>query len=229
MTSAATYLRCVWRLVRKDARRECRARMTWPAVLLLGFTLVLTLELQADFPVDVKRQFVGSLLWLAMFFAGTLSLERSFADENDNGCWDALRMCPVPPAAIYTAKLAFNFAMLMAAAAVLIPLLTVLSDAAFFDRPLAMLLVTVLANLGLAAVGTLIGAMVGGVRRRSNLIVLLLLPLIMPVMLGAGEATRLVIQGKLDEEFWRWIQLVAAFDVLFVTASLLFFEFVMEE
>jgi heme exporter protein B len=229
MTSAATYLRCVWRLFSKDARREVRAGMTWPAVLLLGFTLVLTLELQADFPIDVKQQFVGSLLWLSLFFAGTLSLERSFADEHDNGCWDALRMCPVPPAAIFTAKLLFNFAMLLAAAAVLIPLLTVLSDAAFFDRPLAILLVTVLANLGLAAVGTLISALVSGVRRRSNLIVLLLLPLIMPVMLGAGEATRLVIQNKLDDEFWRWIGLVAAFDVLFVTASLLFFEFVMEE
>ena len=55
-----------------------------------------------------------------------------------------------------------------------------------------MLLVAMLANLGLAAIGTLIGGLVNGVRRRrANLIVLLLLPLVVPVLLGAGEATRL--------------------------------------
>ena len=69
---------------------------------------MLTLELQADLPVDMKQKVVGGLLWLAVFFAGALGLERSFADENDDGCWDALRMYPVSPAVVYIAKFLFN-------------------------------------------------------------------------------------------------------------------------
>jgi heme exporter protein B len=229
MTSAAFFVRSAWYLVCKDLRREWRARMTWPAAILVGILLVLTLELQADLPAEMKRNYVGGLLWLAVFLAGTLGLERSFADENDEGCWDALRMYPVSPAVIYTAKFVFNFVTLMAVASVLIPLLSVLTDAPLLERPITMSMVALLANLGLAAVGTLIGALVNGLRRRGNLIVLMLLPLILPVLLGAGEATRLVILNDLGEEFWRWLQLLAAFAVLFVAAAVMVFEFVMED
>jgi heme exporter protein B len=210
-------------------RREWRARMTWPAVVLLGFLLMLTLELQSDFPVEIKQQFVGCLLWLAVFFAGAIGLEQSFADEHENGCWDALRMYPTSPASIYLAKLVFNFGALTCVAAVLIPLLAALAAAPLLERPLVMLMVTLLANLGLAAIGTLMGAVVHGVRRRGNLLVLILLPLTLPVLLGAGAATRLMIAGNLGAEFWRWVQLLAAFAVMFVTASVMIFEFVMEE
>jgi heme exporter protein B len=210
-------------------RREWRVRTTWPTVVLLGFLLVLTLELQSDFPTEVKHQFVGSLLWLAVFFAGAFGLEQSFANENDNGCWDALRMYSATPAGIYVAKLLFNFATLMGVAAVLIPLLTALADAPLLERPLTMLMVTILANLGLAAIGTLVGGLVNGVCRRGSFLVLMLLPLTLPVLLGAGEATRLIIASDLGTEFWRWVQLLAAFAVMFFTASVLIFDFVMED
>jgi heme exporter protein B len=229
MTAAATFARQVRCLVGKDVRRERRARATWPAALLLGFLLVLTLELQADLPVEMKQKLVGGLLWLAVFFAGALGLERSFADENDAGCWDALRMYPVSPAAVYIAKFVLNFTTLSGVAALLIPLLVVLADAPLLVHPAAMLFVAVLANLGLAAIGTLVGGLVNGVRRRANLIVLLLLPLILPVLLGAGEATRLLILDDLGKDFWRWIQLLAAFAVMFFTASVMVFEYVMED
>jgi heme exporter protein B len=122
-----------------------------------------------------------------------------------------------------------NFTTLSGVAAVLVPLLVVLADAPLLDRPAMMLLVALLANLGIAAIGTLIGGLVNGVRRRGNLIVLLLLPLILPVLLGAGEATRLLIAGDLGDAFWRWVQLLAAFAVMFFTVAVLAFEYVIED
>jgi heme exporter protein B len=229
MTAIASYARTMWWLARKDLRREFRTRMTWPAMLLLGLLLVMTVELQTDLPADVKEQLAGGLLWLAVFFSGTIGLERSFADENDEGCWDALRMYPLSPTVIYTAKLLFNFTALMVVTAVLLPLFAALSDVPLLDRQGTMLLVSLLANLGLAAIGTLIGALVNGMGRRGNLIALVLLPLVLPVLLGAGEATRLVIADDLGQEFWRWLQLLAAFSLIFVTAAVLIFEFVMED
>jgi ABC-type transport system involved in cytochrome c biogenesis permease component len=61
------------------------------------------------------------------------------------------------------------------------------------------------------------------------LLALVLLPLVLPVLLGAGEATRLVIAGDLGSQFGRWLQLLAAFAVMFCTVGALVFEFILEE
>jgi heme exporter protein B len=219
----------VWRLLFKDLRCEFRARMTWPAIVLFGVLLVLILELQTELPSEFKQQIVGGSLWLGVFIAGSMGFERSMADENQQGCWDALRMYPVSPAVIYTAKLLFNLLMLCIVTAVLIPLLSALSGAPFLNCPLSLLAVSVSANAGLAAVGTLVAALVNRMRRRGNLVTLLLMPLVLPVLMGASEATRLVIAGELHDDFSRWLQLLGAFSVIFITAGVLAFELVLED
>jgi heme exporter protein B len=229
MTLMTSYARQVWCLVRKDLRRECRAPLTWPAALLLGLLLALTLELQMDLPAAMKQRTTGGLLWLAIFMAGTLSLDRSLGDEREDGCWDALRMYPIAPAAIFVAKLVFNFATLVGVAGMLIPLFVVLADAPLLDRPAAMLAIVSLACLGLAAIGTLIGPLTSGVRKRGNLLALLLLPLVLPIVLGAGEATRLMMDGDPGDQFWRWLQLLAAFALMFSTVGVLVFDLVIED
>ena len=85
-----------------------------------------------------------------------------------------------------------------------------------------------LANLGLAAAGTLVSALaLGG--RGANLLVLLTLPVSIPVLLAAAECTRLAVEGPVDEVWWRWIQLLAAFAVIFVTTGTLLFEYAIED
>jgi heme exporter protein B len=228
MTQAIRFTTKLFWLVHKDLVREYRARMTWPAVLLMGLVVVLTLELQLDLPAALKQPVAGGMLWLAIFFAGTLAVERSFTNERDEGCWDALRMYPLSPATIYLAKVLFNLITLSCVTCILVPVFVVLSDAPLLDRPGPMVLVTMLANLGFAAVGTLISALTNALRQRGNLLVLLLLPLVLPAVLGASAATRLVIAGDLGFEFWRWVQLLAAFAVTFITVGVLVFDFVME-
>jgi ABC-type transport system involved in cytochrome c biogenesis permease component len=58
---------------------------------------------------------------------------------------------------------------------------------------------------------------------------LLLLPLITPVILSAAAATRLLVAADLDEQWWRWVQLLACFAVVFTTLGALVFEFVIED
>ncbi len=92
-----------------------------------------------------------------------------------------------------------------------------------------MLLVALLGNLGLASVGTLVSALAAGIRHGAGLAVLLVLPLVVPVVLAAAEATRLVAQGPLGPDAWRWLQFLIAFDVIFITAGTVLFDFVVEE
>ncbi len=219
----------LWWMIHKDLVSECRARRVWPAMLLLGVVVALVFAVQMDLSPQQKRQMVGGLLWLAIFFAGMLALDRSFAAEREDGCWEGLLLYPVSPAAVYLAKLGVNVVALGALQCVLIPLFVVLCDVPLMRHPWAMVLVAVLGNLGIASIGTLLSALATGIRHSGNLLAVLVLPLVIPVVLAAAEATRLIAENHLAAEWWRWVQLLAAFAVVFITAGIVLFDFVIED
>jgi heme exporter protein B len=219
----------LWWIIHKDLVSECRARRVWPAMLLLGIVVALVFSVQMNLLPDQKRAIVGSLLWLAIFFAGMLAVDRSFASEREEACWEGLLLYPVSPAVVYLAKLAVNVVALAALQGVLIPLFVVFSDVPLFAHPWAMLLVALLGNLGIAAVGTLLSALAAGIRQSGNLVVLLVLPMAIPVVLAAAEATRLLAQESLGLQWWRWAQLLGAFAVIFITAATVLFDYVVED
>jgi heme exporter protein B len=216
-------------LILKDLAVEFRLRRAWPAMLFLGIVLVICLVLQIDLPGTQRQQVVCGMLWVAVFFAGTLALERSFAGEREEGCWRTLMAYPLSPTSVLVAKMAVNFMALALLECVLVPAFVVFADVPLLARPLPLLVVAALANLGFVAVGVLVSAATAGLSHRSSLLTLLQLPLMTPVILAAAEATRLLSADGLDETEWRWIKLLAAFAVLFVTLGLLVFEFVAEE
>jgi len=229
MTGMANYCRKTWSLVRSDLRREFRAPAVLPSVLLLGFLVVAVLSMQLDGPVENQPRMAASLLWLAIFFAGIVSVEQSFAGEREGGCWDALRLYPVAPSVIFTAKLTFNFFILSLLSVVLFPLFAMFGNAPLFLHPGELTLLVIVANAGLAAAGTLVAAITNGLRVRGHLTALLLLPLVLPVLLGGGDATRLLMLAEVSADFWQWLQLLAVFAVVFITAGVLACDYLMED
>ena len=219
----------LWWMIHKDLQSECRARQVWPAILLFGVVVAVVFSLQMDLPPGPKQQIVGGMLWLAILFAGMIAVGRSFTSERDENCWEALLLYPISPATIYLAKLTVNAVALAALQCVLIPLFTVLCDAPLLARPGAMLLVALLGNLGIAAIGTLLGALAAAVRNNRNLLELLVMPMAIPVVLAAAEATRLQLEGNIDAQWWRSVQLLGAFAVVFVVVGIVLFDFAVEE
>jgi heme exporter protein B len=219
----------LWSIIRKDLVSECRSRRVWSAMLLLGILVAVMFAVQMDLPPDGRRHIAGSLLWLAVFFAGTLVLDRSFAAERDDGCWDGLLLYPVSKTTVYLAKLAVNVIALAALQLVLIPLFAVLTDVPLLDHPGAIALVALLGTLGVAAVGTLLSALAAGIRHGPSLLPLVVLPLVIPVVLAAAEATRLTVENDLGAAWWRWVQLLAAFAVIFITVGIVLFDVVVED
>jgi ABC-type transport system involved in cytochrome c biogenesis permease component len=94
MKAAGQHARTFWWLVQKDLLREVRAPLMWPSMGLVGLVLVLLLTMQTTVAIADGLQMVAGFLWLAIFFAGTIALERSFCGERDEGCWQALLMYP---------------------------------------------------------------------------------------------------------------------------------------
>jgi heme exporter protein B len=104
-----------------------------------------------------------------------------------------------------------------------------LADMPPVSRPALMALIILLANVGFASIGTLLSGLTHGLERRGGLLTLILLPLLAPVVLGAAEATSMLLAGEVDSAWWRWIQLLGVFAALFTVVGALAFEFVWEE
>lgn len=217
-----------WWIVHKDLVSEFRSRRVWPAMLLMGIVVALLFSIQMNLLPEQKRQILGGLLWLSVFFAGTSLFDRSFALEREDGCQGALQLLPVGPGTVFLAKLTVNALALLALEGLLIPLFFILSDLSLGAHAGPLLLIAVLASPALAAVGTLVSGLAVG-QGRGGLLVLVVLPLAVPVLLAAAECTRLALESRLDEVWWRWLQLLGAFAVIFVAAGVLLFEYVIED
>ena len=136
MTAEKTHAmaKLCWIIV-KDLLSERRARRVWPAMLLFGAVTTILLAVQMDLPAEGRQRVAGGMLWLAVCFAGMLTLDRSFAAEREDGCWEALLLYPVSTTAIYFAKLAVNVVALAALQCLLVPLFAALAGVPLLAHP----------------------------------------------------------------------------------------------
>ena len=219
----------LWWIFHKDLITEFRARRVWPTMFVMGVVVGLVFSMQMDLLPHQKQRMVGGLLWLAIFFAGMTAIDRSFAAEREDGCWDGLKLYPVSPAIVYLAKLLANAVALGALQCLLIPLFFLLSDLPLWEHPGQLLLIAALGNLGIASIGTLLSALAASMGKGGSLLALMILPLVIPVVLAAAESTRLLASGPIDPSWWRWVQLLGVFAVVFVTAGMILFEHAIED
>lgn len=228
MSRSGTLSQLCW-LVHKDLVVESRTLQAWPAMLLLGITVAVVFSLQLDVPVDQRPAATGTMLWLATLFAGLVAIERSGTAEQQAGCWDALSTYPLPAWTIYAAKLVVNVIALLVLQCFLVPLFAALADVALLSHPGAMAVVVLLGCVGLASVGTLVATLTNGLHQRGAILSVLAIPLLLPLVLSAAEATRLLAEGSFDGEWWRWVQLLGSFAIIFTTLGVTLFGFLMEE
>jgi heme exporter protein B len=216
-------------LIHKDLVLEYRTRQALPAMFLWGVIVAMVFSLQIESVSGQTAAVAAALLWLAILLAGLIAIERTCAAEQQNACWDGLAMYGLPTALIYLSKLSVNLIALLALACLLIPLFVVFGDVPLLNPAWAMTLVAVLGSLGTAALGTLVSGLTFGLRQRTAILSLLVLPLTLPVLLAAGEATRLIIEGSLGPEFWRCVRMLGACAIVYAAAGLALFGYVLEE
>ena len=86
----------------------------------------------------------------------------------------------------------------------------------------------VLGTIGFVTLGTFYSAMSSRSRAREVLLPLLLFPMLIPVLLAAVESSASLLGGDPMSEAGAWVRLLGAFDIIFLVASLLAFEYVIE-
>jgi heme exporter protein B len=212
----------------KDLVVERRSKETLNA--LLFFSLALLFVFQFTLGPDRERlaAVLPGVLWLGFILSGVLGLGRTFLVERDNDCWEALLLAPGDKSAVYVGKLAASLALMLVVEAIVLALF-----ALFFNVDLGpvlpgLALVIVLGTLGIAAVGALFAAMTAQVRTRELLFPVLLLPVLVPVLLGTVKATEALLLREPLASVAHWWQLLVAADVVYVVVGLLTFDVILE-
>src|SRR6266702_2488644 len=221
MIFLAQVLAILW----KDIRCELRSKQTWIGMGLFALLVLVIFSFAFDLRVDNKAAVAPGALWVAFIFASLLGLGRTIAAEREKGLMDRLLLCPVDRKAIYLAKLLGNLLFIGVVELVALPVF-----AALFNVPLfagSLLPIVLLGTLGIASVGTLFSAIASATQARELLLPLLIFPLIVPVVIGAVRATGALMVPAANEP--PWLGLITAFDVIFLSISMLTFEFVIEE
>lgn len=209
-------------LVAKDLRLEWRTREIVTTVGLLAFLLVIVLGAARSDPESAP-----AAMWVTYAFAATLGFTRTFALERDH--LTALRLAPVDRGSVFLAKALANWLMLLVVQGISLPVFGALFTEAVWTRLPALAVPIVLGGVGLAATGTLFGGLIVQTRLREALLPILMLPVTLPLLIAAVSATGAILDGRPLAAVGAQLQLLGAFDILFLTTSWLLFDFVLEE
>jgi heme exporter protein B len=210
------YFADVRALTRKDLLLELRARDTLPAMLL--FVVAVFVVFHFSLPSRSSDLAANGLLWVAIVFTALLGLGRAFVPEREQRVFDGLVLAPSDRSAIWLAKSIATFAFLALAEALALPVFALF----FHGVDGTTIAAVVLADIGICAVGTFVGAMAVVTRARDLLMPVLFLPLAIPILIGGVGASVVDAPG-------RYLAFLGLYDALFALVCWAAFEYVVTE
>ncbi len=223
------FLKKIVTILWKDLLTELRTKEKISSMFVFSLIVIVVFNFSFSTGALQMRKIASGILWVAFIFSGTLGLNRSFAQEQDRGSLQGLLLCPVDRSAIYLGKMVGNFIFIT-----IIELITLLPFAVFLNVPIIhvlpqLLLIILLGTLGFCCVGTLFAAISANTKMRDVMLPVLLFPVISPIIIASVQATGAILDGAEFGEITRWIGLLIAFIAIFLAASVIVFDFVIEE
>ncbi len=211
----------------KDALSEIRTREIVFSVLVFTLLVIVILNFAFGTSQEVMALVAPGSLWVTFTFAGVLSLNRSFILEKEQGCLEGLMACPINREVIYVGKMLSSLLIMLIIEAIALPIFAFL-----FNLPvlsLQFIAITVLATVGFVAVGTLFSALAVNTKAREMILPILFLPIVVLIIICAVEASGLVLSDVPWGSLSSWLQIIVAFDAIFLVVSFLIFTFVIED
>lgn len=216
-------------ILAKDLRLEVRRVETVATMVVFAILVALVFVFAGDPTPDDLRRLGPGALWVSLLFAGAIGFGRWFAQEERNQALQGLLVAPVDRAALYAGKWAGATVFLLALECALVPVTLTLYQldvrGAWGELALLLLVVTT----GYAALGTFFAAVAARTTAGELLLPILLFPLSVPLLLAGAEGGQALVEGGRMGDYWSWLSLALAFDVIFGTVCTLTFEYVIEE
>src|ERR1019366_6764531 len=146
----ALRMRTALAILRKDLRLELRTLETVPAMVLLSLVTFVIFHFGLN-RATIDGQLAAGVLTATLLFAAVLGINRLFVAEREQGGFDAFLLAPVDRTAMLLAKASALF----------------LLGPSLGPAILGLSLVLILANVGLAVIGTLVSAIAVHTRARD--------------------------------------------------------------
>ena len=222
-----SFLRAILAIVWKDLRAEFRSFELVSSMLVFSLLVILIFNFALELDIKTRQTVTAGVLWATFAFAGTLGLNRSMSIEKDRGCMDGLLLAPVDRSAIYFGKFISNLAFMLLVEAFVLPIYSLLYNTNLFQPGL--LVVILLGSIGYTAVGTLLAAMSVQTRTRDVLLPILLFPVAFSVLLAAVKASGGFLSNSELTDILLPINLLIAYDIIFIAVAFMVFDIVVEE
>jgi heme exporter protein B len=222
--------RAVGAVVRKDLRLELRTRESVPAMVLFSLATFVLFHFALDRD-DVSGDLAAGVLWVTLLFAAVLGMNRLFVAEREEGGFDGFLLAPVDRTALFVAKatVLFAFLALVEVAVVAAFAILLLAPSPWSGLP-RLIAVLALADVGLAVIGTLVGALAVQTRARDLLVPLLAIPLALPLVIAGARATApLLAAGGAEPLEARWLAILGLYDLVFGLLAYAIFDFLLED
>ncbi len=217
-------------LVRKVLRLELRTGEAVPAMLLFTLSTYVLFHFGLDRDT-LEGSLAAGVLWVTLLLAAVLGIGRLFVAEREEGGFETFLLAPVDRTALFVAKALVLLAFLVAVEAIAIPAFVVLllGPSPWPGLP-ELLLVVALADIGLAVIGTLVGALAVQARARELIAPLLTLPLVVPLLIAAARATApLFSEGGAEPLEGRWLVVLCLYDAIFGLIAYAVFDYLLED
>jgi heme exporter protein B len=213
----------------KDIRAELRSRSALLSAVVFAALILVVFNFARDPTVLAASDLAPSVLWVTFALGAMMTLNRAFTIERENGALDGLLLAPVSREALFLGKLMANLAFVGTVELVTLPLFTLFFNVSLGNALPGLLSVTVLATIGFVAVGTTFSAMAVRTRFAELMLPVLLLPFMVPPLIGAVQVTSRLLVGRPLSEMLGWLRLLALYDIVFVTLCMLTFSAVVDE
>jgi heme exporter protein B len=223
-------LRAVAAIARKDLLVELRTKESVPAMALFAVTTFVIFHFGLDRD-RLEGELASGVLWVTLLFAAILGINRLFVAEREQGGFDGILMAPIERTSLLLAKAGALMVYLVALELIALPVFALFFiEEGFWEAVPRLAAVILLADLGLAFVGAMLASIAVHTRARDLLLPILLLPLTVPVMIGAAAATKPLLSVPLETAgVGKWLAVLALYDLVFGLLAYAVFDFLMED
>ena len=228
-TSIMNQVALTWVLAEKDLKVECRSPQAFLTTVFFALLILVIFNFAFDPGSQATREATPGILWVSLLFPGIIQLNRSFQAEMEEGTLYGLILSPIDRGLLYFGKLLANWSFLVVVDLFVLVAFVIFYNFSFSVQMLWVVLMIVLASVGFTAVGTVFAAMLSSIRTREVLLPILLFPIIIPIILAAVNGTQEVLILEEVQFLSRWLQLLIAFDVIYVAAGFVLFDYVVAD
>ncbi len=216
-------------LIIKDIKIQFRSQELLFQMIILGVLLILITGFSFGPQFGEPDSMVAGSIWLALSFVTVTNLGRSFLIEREGDSLKALLLTGVKPGKLFLSKLLSSFILINTAAIVIVPASLIAFKMIKLSFLLPLMIIVLLGTMGYGAVGVILAAMSSAPKFGENFLAVILFPVIMPIIIFAVKASRILLVNGSLAEATNVIAFILVYDFVFILISYLLFGRIIED